>query len=367
MTNGKFQQFSRLIFACLLFFLVGTASAQNARFIHVAPLAETESGTAVEFFLNGQQAISNMTYGTFTGFLPLNMGNLEISVRRSSDDSLLVTKSTVLDNSGSHWIYLLGNGDSRPFELRVFDTTVPFIGGGDVPTYLLNAAIVDGLGPLLLTKADGSSAGVSPGGLLPVDFGQTQYILRQSGYRDYKFTTPDGRINRIDLAPMHLTPPPITDFLQLVIIGDGNHHPLSVLSVPGGLLDLLDPVDHSSLGWWDTPNTAAAEGLLIHALPAQNRVVGTIYSYADDDSGAQAWYTFDGIISHRSAMTEVFASTGGRLGGDEPTTLEPVGTLALDFDDCHSGSAELSLETGTEVHWELARLTSEVECGWDNE
>jgi hypothetical protein len=366
MTNRKLHLFPRLMSTFLLLFLVGAASAQNARFIHVAPLSETESGTAIEFFVNGQRAISNMTYGTFTSFLPLNMGNLEISVRRSSDDSLLVTKTIALNSPGLHWIYLTGNGDSKSFELIHRDSTIPLIGGGDVPTYLLNAAIVDGLGPLLMTKADGSSAGASPGGLQPVDFGQIQYILRQSGNRNYKFTTPDGRVNLIDLAPMQISVP-FNDFNQLVIIGDGNHHPLSVLAIPGGLLDLLDPVDHSSLGWWDTPNTVAAEGLLIQPLPAQNRVVGTIYTYADDDSGAKAWYTFDGIISHRSATAEVFTTAGGSLGGDEPTTLESVGTLTLDFDDCHAGSAELSLETGTEVHWELARLTTEVECGWDDE
>ena len=367
MINGKFHNFPRLIAALLFLFMAGAASAQYARFIHAAPLAQPESGSAVEFFINGQRAISSMPYGAYTSFLPLDMGSMEISVRRSSDDSLMVTETISLNNTGSHWIYVFGDGDTRPFKLIHRDATIPWIGGGDVPTYVWNAATIDGLGPLLLTKSDGSSAGSSPGGLSPVDFGEMQYILRQSGQRNYKFTSPDGRANLIDLAPMQLAVPPTIDIWQLLVIGDGHHYPLSVLAVPGGLLDLVDPVDHSSLGWWDTPNTEAAEGVLIHSLPAQNRIVGTIYSYADDDSGAQAWYTFDGNISHRSVLAEVFASTGGRLGGDEPTTLEPVGTLAIDFENCHSGSAEFSLETGSEVQWDLTRLTAEVECSWDSE
>jgi hypothetical protein len=367
MINGNLQQFSRWISAFVLVFLIGAASAQQARFIHVAPLSETQSGTAIDFLVNGQEAVSGVAYGAYTGFVPLGMGNLEISVRRSGDSSVLLTETVALDTPGAHWIYLVGNGDERPFELIHFSSVIPFIGGGDVPTFLLNAAIVDGLGPLLLTKADGSSAGVSPRGLSPVDFGESQYILRQSGMRDYKFTTPDGRNNRIDLAPMQVAPPPVTEIWQLVVIGDGDHYPLSVLAIPGGMLDLVDPVDHSSLGWWDTPNTDAAEGLLIHPLPAENRMVGTIYTYADDNSGEQAWYAFDGIMSHRSALAEVYVSTGGSLGGSESTTLDSVGTLAIDFEDCHLGHAELSLETGTEVQWELARLTTEVECGWDDE
>lgn len=368
MQSGHYRQLGGVLVALMLMAFASAAVAQQVRFIHAAPIADNTGGTLINVVIEGQQIISNMPYADYTPRIALPPGPLEFSVVRGNSGAELVRQTLTFDNAGLHWVYLIGDGEQQPFQLSVLDGTIPWIGGGDVPSYAFNAAIFDDLGPLLMQKADGTPAGSSPGGLSPIDFAERQYVLLQSGARDYKFTTPDGEETKIDLAPISLTPS-TSEILQFVVIGGQGRQPLQVLMVPGGLLALeelpdADAVDNSVLGWWDTPSSVSDEGLIIHPLPG-NRLVGTIYTYDENGSGNPAWFTFDGIMSGQTATAEVFASNGGRLGGDVASELQAVGVLELEFTDCHSGSAALSLESGASVSWELGRLTKTVDCDWD--
>lgn len=372
------------VFALVLSASLQPAAAGMVQFVHVAPYDADHSQTEVRLRLNRLYLNETIKYGetSVARFVP--NASIELSFFDVDSGRRLLFESHTFDAEFA-WVFLMGNGTTEDFRIKVVDSKVQSVAGEGVPLRFLHAAPSDQLEPVAWRHADGTlvADGVqsSSRNLDDLQFGSIVELALPAGEYDMKFTTPLGDQTLIESVRITLDEdidPLAGEFPHIVLVGDGVHQPLGVLNIRGGMINDGDEIDNSSLGWWDATSTAASEGLLIQPLPDEERMVGTIYTYTEDGSGAPAWYTFDTCdnqpgedgcrhlsgFSGRQALAGVYASSGGQLGGDSPSTLERVGTLLLVFDSCDHGVAHLALDNGTEVDWEIQRLTRTVDCSW---
>jgi hypothetical protein len=207
-----------------------------------------------------------------------------------------------------------------------------------------------------------TAAGDVVNGLVGVPyFAESGFFAIPAGTYDLKVASNDGTANFIDPLPVDL---PAGLDLTVIAIGDGINQPLGILALPVGLLETRAPVDNSVIGWWQSAN-AADEGFVLQPIPARNQLVGTIYSYAADGSGAQAWFTIDSGeagFDGRGAVGAVYTASGATLAGDEGADVEEIGTIGIEFLSCSEAVASISLDDGTEATWTLERLVQTVGC-----
>jgi hypothetical protein len=137
--------------------------------------------------------------------------------------------------------------------------------------------------------------------------------------------------------------------LTVFAVGDGVHQPLGLTALPVGALPLQGPVDFSTTGAWYNPATSG-EGFTFTPVPAQNRLVGTWYTF--DANGAPRWYTLDtdlqpgtldpgtpGAFDGRRAAFAVTEVSGGAFNSGKPVKRTPAGTLNVNFSNCSTASA----------------------------
>ena len=120
-------------------------------------------------------------------------------------------------------------------------------------------------------------------------------------------------------------------------------------------------MDLSSAGSFvlDEP-AAAGQGFWFTPIPAQNRVVGSWYTYTAD--GSPTWFTFqsenagfDGV----TATTTLYQSTGATEHAAQMNV--PVGTIDFNVVDC--SLIEATVTMGAIVtHYDGVRLTSTALC-----
>jgi hypothetical protein len=364
----------------------------QARFIHAAPISEERSQTAISLYIAGDFSVGdsghsyelhNILYRQFTGFFGYPPADFDIVIRSGIDDARLVDTTVTLESGRHHWIILTGDGENEDFAIHMVNSELPAHDSGQhALRFIHTAPVAEGApaGLLAIRDLDGQAFAT---GLADLGYGQASPdVLVPPGELQFAVHASGQAQPLLRPAPVHIEPG--TQGTALLMIGDGHRQPLSILSVPGGELTMLTdegevpPVlDNSVLGWWDTANTAAGEGLLLQPMPDQQRLVGTIYTYAADGSGQQRWYVIESCrpdesgsdvcpdqagFDGRQGQATVFAADGSSLGGDEPSTLSVVGWIELEFVNCDQGTAHLSLDDGSSVHWELARLTQTVPC-----
>ncbi|MGB0513617.1 MAG: hypothetical protein ACPGJE_02110, partial [Wenzhouxiangellaceae bacterium] len=179
------------------------------------------------------------------------------------------------------------------------------------------------------------------------------------------------------IDPLPVTLPPDIN-VTAIAIGDGVNQPLGILALPVGELETRDPVDLSATGWWGTTNSSN-EGLILQPIPAENRLVGTVYSYDPGGSGDPRWYTFDtcnpavgasgcpnpGGFDGFSATATVYEFTGGQFGDGSGVTGDVAGILAIELLDCDSGVASIELDSGDMLIWDLRKLIQTTDCSLD--
>jgi hypothetical protein len=390
-------------FGYLLLLLACSFSAQahawaQARFVHAAPISADSAQTAISLYIAGDFSsndfphsyeLHNIRYRNYTSFFGYPAADFAVEIRSGVNGTRLVETTITLQSDHAHWIILTGDGEHQDYEIHLLSTVLPAWDSGQHALPILHAAPVPA-GSRAETLALSLPSGEPLDPVQPeLVYGQAAEDLRvEPGELQFVVHSPDQAVEPSQAMTLDLDP--LDQGTAIVIIGDGSKQPVSLLAIPGGELALpaledqapAAGVDNSVLGWWDTPNTDAAEGLLLQPLPDEQRLVGTLYTYADDDSGAQRWYVLDSCrpdqggsemcpdqagFDGRHARATLLAAEGARLGGSEPAELRVVGTLEVLFDDCTRGQAWLSLDDGATVHWELDRLTRTVDCSLDSD
>jgi len=347
----------------------------RVQIVHAAPFADTVEGTSVTVAANGSPLLEDFLYTDFTDFLDIPAGDYELTVTPTGGTDPAITADVTLEDNVEYTVLATGDGVNQPLALW------PLVNDFDAPaTGNLNLRVLHAA-PFASDSDDTevsirTAGGDVINGLVGVPyFGDSGFFEVPAGEIDFKVASNDGSTNLID--PESVVLPPELN-VTVVAIGDGVNQPLGILALPVGEVETRDPVDLSVTGWWGTTNSSN-EGLILQPIPAENRLVGTVYTYDPAGSGEPRWYTFDtcnpavgasgcpdpGGFDGISATATVYEFTGGQFGDGTGVTGEAAGVLAIEFIDCDSGVASVELDSGETLMWDLRKLVETTDCSLD--
>lgn len=342
--------------------LSATAFAQSrVQIVHAAPFAGEIEQTAVSVSANGSVVLEDFRFADFTDYLELPAGDYDLAVTPAGADDPAITASVTLEDGVDYTVLAVGDGVKQPLALWALVDDAPAAADGNLNIRVVHAA------PFASALADTevsirTASGDLVNNLTGVPFfAESGFFEVPAAEYDLKVASNDGSTNFIDPLPVEL---PAGLDITVIAIGDGVNQPLGILALPVGVLETRTPVDFTVAGWWQSLNTEN-EGYIVQPIPSQNRIVGTIYTYDPSGSGAPVWFTFDGPFDGRTSVAEVTAFSGAEFAGDTAATGTVVGTVALEFLDCDTAIAAISLDDSTEFTWDLGRLTQAVSCSFD--
>lgn len=333
-------------------FVIGPVKARVA---HFAPFASTLAGTAVRVTVNGAEVLSNFRFRQFTPELDLSQGAYEIKVFPQSSQTAAITGTIELDGNKSYTLAAVGNGSAQPLALQRFEDRTSTPAAGNYALRIAHTApfAATAAATAVSIRTDG---GDIVAGLTNVPYGAASgYLDLPIGSLDVKVASPNGLTTYIDPAALNL---PAGAIATAYAVGDGINQPLGIVAIPLGDVPLEAAVDQSVDGLWFNP-TLSGQGWSLYALPEQNRLIGSWYTYAADGSGRHLWYTLDscrsapgasncaqpGGFNNREATLSIYESQGGAFGVPAPVVTRDVGTLNIRFLSC--SEAELSYRVGS--------------------
>lgn len=337
----------------------GVFAQARVQIVHAAPFADSLEGTSVTVSVNGDAVLNDFLFKDFTDYLELPAGTYDLAVTPTGATEPAITAEAVLEDGTDYTVLAIGDGVNQPLALWPLVDSSLEPGEGNLNLRVVHAA------PFASELADTEVSIRTAGGTVVAGLEQVPYFA-ESGFftipadnYDLKVASVDGQVNFIDPLPVDL---PAGAKITVVAIGDGVNQPLGILALPVGELPTRDPVDISANGWWDTGNSEN-EGLILQPIPAQNRLVGTIYTYEAD--GSTRWFVLDGPFDGRVSNATVFRAEGGAFAGQVPAEVTEAGTIDVEIVDCTTGTAAIDLDTGESVTWDLERLVQAVPCTLD--
>lgn len=347
----------------------------RVQIVHAAPFADTLGGTSVTVTANGAPVLEDFLFLDFTEYLTLPAGDYDLAVIPTGATDPAITASVTLESGVDYTVIAVGDGVNQDLALWPLVDEVPILGDGELAIRVVHAAPF--AADLAATEVSIRTAGGDVvAGLVGVPyFAQSGFFAVPEGTYDLKVASNDGLVNLIDPLPADL---PAGLAVTLIAVGEGVNQPLGILALPVGPLETRTPVDNSVTGLWGS-TAGGNEGFSIHPIPAENRLVGTAYTYALDGSGAPLWVIFDscsfdleldecltpGAFDGRHGTAAVYLYTGGAVQGTEPVQGEMIGFLDFEFTSCLRAKATLELEDGSSASWNLGRLTFTVPCTLD--
>lgn len=347
----------------------------RVQIVHAAPFADTLEGTSVTVTANDGVVLEDFLFKDFTDYLTLPAGDYDLAVIPTGATEPAITASVTLTSGTDYTVLAVGDGVNQELALWPLVDNVDSPGDGNLNIRVVHAAP-------FADSAEATEVSIrTAGGAVVNDlvgvpyFAQSGFFPIPAGNYDLKVASNDGQTNFIDPLPADL---PAGIDLTVIAIGDGVNQPLGILALPVGELPTQPPVDNSVNGWWQSA-AGGNEGFIFQPIPGQNRLVGTAYTYDPAGSGAPLWVTFDSCqqqvdedacpaeaaFDGRTAVANVYAFSGGVPGGGEAVSGAVAGTVAFEFIDCETAIAALELADGTEVTWDLSRLTPVRDCSLD--
>jgi hypothetical protein len=332
-----------------------------------APFAEDIDDTSVSVALNGEVALENVKFKMFTDYIALPAGEYVVDIIPTGTDMVAITETFMLEDGKDYTVYASGNVALQPLELFALadDNTAPTAGNVKVrvvhsapfgPTAESTEVSIRTAGGDLVAGLQGVPYGVSSG-----------YLELPEGTYDLKVASNNGQVNYIDPLPVELASGTIA---TLFAVGDIITQDLSIVATPIAELPLRDVVGDSTNGAYALDGMPG-QGFWFTPIPAQNRVVGSWYTYNSD--GSATWFTFDsctsgdegecttpGAFDGMSAATTLYQSTGMTEMGDMQMTM-PVGTIDFNVIDCSLIEATVSIGESV-TDYDGIRLTTSASC-----
>lgn len=338
----------------------------RVRVAHLAPFADTVEATSVTVAVNGNALLEDFQFGEFTDYVPLPAGSYEITITPTGATSPAITADATVEDEVDYTLAAIGNGSLQDLSLLALVDDNGDPSAGNLKLRIIHAAPF--AADLTATEVSIRTAGGDVvAGLVNVPFGAASPVLEiPAGAYDLKITSPDGRVNLIDLAPLDL---PAGASLTAFAVGDGVNQPLGVIALPLGELPTQTPVDDRYSGHWFNPETPG-QGLGIHPVPSQNRLFATWYTF---DDGVPVWYALDTCATPGSVQcntvgfdgeTAVFSIaqvTGGSFNEPGGTQTTAVGSLTVEFTSCTTANASFELNDSS-GSFELFNLTPLISC-----
>ena len=334
---------------------------------HFAPFAEDIADTSVSVALNGEVVLENVTYKMFTSYIGVPAGEYVVDIIPTGTDTVAITDTYMLEDGMDYTVYASGNITLQPLELfaLVDDNSMPDM--GNVKVRVVHSAPF-GPTPESTEVSIRTAGGDLVAGLTGVPYGVSSgYLELPEGTYDLKVASNNGQTNYIDPLPVEL---PSGTIATLFAVGDIITQDLSIVATPIAELALRDVVDDSTNGSYMLDGMDG-QGFWFTPIPAQNRVVGSWYTYNAD--GSATWFTFDscngsvdgkcatpGEFDGMSAMTVLYQSTGMTDMGDMQMTT-PVGTIEFNVIDCSLIEAIVSVGESV-TDYDGLRLTPSASC-----
>ncbi|TVQ39518.1 MAG: DUF4397 domain-containing protein [Wenzhouxiangella sp.] len=333
----------------------------RVQIVHAAPFADTLEGTSVTVTANGGTVLEEFLFKDFTEYLTLPAGDYDLAVIPTGASEPAIEASVTLESGTDYTVLAVGDGVNQPLTLWPLVDNVDAPAMGNLNIRVVHAAPFADSDEATEVSIR-TAGGVVVNNLVGVPyFAQSGFFEIPAGNYDLKVASNDGSTNFIDPVAADL---PAGANITVIAIGDGANQPLGILALPVGELPVRLPVDNSVTGWWASRDTER-EGFILQPIPAENRLVGTIYSWDPAGSGSQAWFTFDGTIAGREATGEVQAFADGQFLGTDPIDGTVIGSVDFEFLACDTALATLTLADGSEFVWDLARLTQTLPCTLD--
>ncbi|MDH4018179.1 MAG: DUF4397 domain-containing protein [Xanthomonadales bacterium] len=334
---------------------------------HFAPFAEDVMDTSVSVVLNGGVALENVLFKQFTPYIDLPAGDYVVDIIPTGTDTVAITNTFMLEDGKDYTVYATGNGTLQDLALVALedDNTAPAM--GNVKVRVVHAAP---FGPTAeSTEVSIRTAGGDlVAGLQGVPYGGASgYLELPEGTYDLKVASNNGQVNYIDPLPVALASGTI---VTLFAVGDIVTQDLSIIATPIAELPLRNAVNDSTNGAY-TLAGMPGQGFWFTPIPAQNRVVGSWYTYNMD--GSTTWFTFDscsgltetdcptpGGFDGMMAMTTLYQSTGMTASGAMQMT-KPIGTIDFNVIDCELIEATVTIGESV-TSYDGIRLTPSASC-----
>ena len=343
--------------------------------LHLAPFASDTDATAVNVALNGDVALENVKFKDYVDYIELPAGDYDVDIIPVGATDPAISGSFSLADGTWYSVAAIGNGTTQDLELIALvdgDGSGPSEGNvwvrvAHTAPFAANSAATE----VSVRTAGGDIVNGLQGVPYKADSG---YFEIPAGTYDLKVASNDGSVNYIDPLPAAL---PAGASVTLFAIGDGSNQPLGILAFPVGELPLRTPVDNSANGWWDILE-ASGVGFILQPIPAQNRLVGTWYTY--DADGNPQFLTYDscqkgenpedvcttpGAFDGVTAVTELFLSTGGGAQPGQEVTTTSIGTIEFEILGCDDAMAIVTLEGEDPEMYTAKRLTRPIPCTLD--
>lgn len=336
---------------------------------HFAPFAEDIADTSVSVLVDGQVTLENVTFKMFTDYIPLPAGLHTLDIVPTGTDTVAITATVDLEDNVDYTVYASGNGTLQPLGLFVLADNNTAPSAGNIKVRIVHAAPF-GPTPESTEVSIRTAGGDLVAGLQGVPYGVSSgYLELPADTYDLKVASNNGQVNYIDPLPVDLADGTIA---TLFAVGDIVTQDLSIIATPIAELPLRSPVDNSTNGAFDLDGLAG-EGFFLVPIPAQNRLVGSWYTYTGDGTGAPMWFTFDscagdgtgvcmkpGAFDGMTAMTTLYQSTGATESGDMQKTVA-VGTIEFNVVSCDL--IETTVTVGENVAmYDGVRITPSASC-----
>ena len=323
---------------------------------HFAPFAEDIADTSVSVLVDGQVALENVTFKMFTDYIPLSAGLHTLDIVPTGSDTVAITATVDLEDNVDYTVYASGNATLQPLGLFVLTDNNTAPAAGNIKVRIVHTAP---FGPT--PESTEVSIRTAGGGLVAgpgVAYGDaTGYLELPAATYDLKVTSNNGQVNLIDPEPVPLPPGAI---VTLFAVGDIINQDLGIIATPVAELPLRTPVDQSTNGSY-LLDGYDGQGFWFTPIPAQNRVVGSWYTYNAD--GTPMWFTFSseaGAFDGMTASTTLYQSFGETPDGGMQETM-PIGTIDFNVVDC--GMIEATVTVGDSMtDYDGLRLTESASC-----
>ena len=341
-------------------FLTGAAALLSSQLVsadarvtvaHFAPFADTIEGTSVSVLLNDAVALENVVFKQFTDYIDLPAGEYKVDIVPTGTSTVAMTATYNLVDGQDYNVFAQGNGTLQPLELVALadDNSAP--SAGNVKVRIVHAApfanTPEGTEVSIRTVGGNLVAGLEG---VPYN-AATGYLELPAGTYDLKVASNNGQVNYIDPLPVGL---PAGAIATLFAVGDVVTQDLAIVATPIAELPLRAPVNDATAGAFFLDGFPG-QGFFNVPIPAQNRLVGSWYTYNPD--GTPMWFTYDSCLADEMAVPGECSTPGGFDGVTAVTTLYqssgetmdamqmtvPVGTIEFNVVDCELILATVSV------------------------
>lgn len=356
--------------------VVTTTMATQVNVAHLAPIDSNFEATAVSVNVDGDEILNEVNYRQASGYLLLTEEGvapgdtlIEVFAPPGVGDAA-ITNTLNLAADAEYTVAAIGDGNNQPLSLLSLldDNNLPTAGHAKIRIVHAAPFNTELFATAVSIRTDDDAI---VNDLMDIRYGEfSEYFELPAGTHDLNVSTPDGSTRLIDIAPLTLNN---GDVITFFIIGEGDNQPLGAYAIfsdgSSADIDLEPPFTTLTPGlngsWFNQATNGQGFFVEVFDESAAISVAWFTYDTTFPDANETAvvgdsnhrWYTAQGAYNGTSANLTIYLTTGGIFNQDDAVSIDPVGTMTIDFEDC--SRAELSynlLDSGLSGNIPITRI-----------